>query len=196
MDSNLVRVTPTSTVTEAIPVRLMVGTSGSSFNALRSIGSDLGVYVDDMNADAVNNSGMSSAALQTAFTSTFVSTNFTTHAKQDTLIAQGAGSSTYLHQALTNTSVSAIGGTSAVVKRVVVSNPTGTGAYFRMYDNLGAAVLGTDTPKIVIWIAAGATNSVELDATFANGVSLACTGAAGDSANDAGGPVISHVIYQ
>jgi len=62
---NLVRVTPTSNVTEAIPVRLMVGTSGSSFNALRSIGSDLGVYVDDMNPDAVNNSGMSKASLQT-----------------------------------------------------------------------------------------------------------------------------------
>ena len=62
---NLVRVTPTTNVTEAIPVRLMVGTSGSAFNALRSIGSDLGVYVDDMNVDAVNNSGMAKASLQT-----------------------------------------------------------------------------------------------------------------------------------
>jgi hypothetical protein len=62
---NLVRVTPTTNVTEAIPVRLMVGTAGSAFNALRSIGSDLGVYVDDMNVDAVNNSGMAKASLQT-----------------------------------------------------------------------------------------------------------------------------------
>ena len=124
------------------------------------------------------------------------SASASTSAKQDTLIAQGAGSNTYLHQALTNTAVSAIGGTSAVVKRVIVSNPTGTAAYFRMYDNLGAAVLGTDTPDIVIWIAAGVTNSVELDATFANGVSLACTASAGDSAVDAGGPVIAHVIHQ
>jgi hypothetical protein len=63
--ANLVRVTPTTNVTEAIPVRLMVGTAGSAFNALRSIGSDLGVYVDDMNVDAVNNSGMAKATLQT-----------------------------------------------------------------------------------------------------------------------------------
>ena len=63
---NLARVTPTTNVTQAIPVRLMVGTSGSAFNPLRSIGSDLGVYVDDMNVDAVNNSGMAKASLQTA----------------------------------------------------------------------------------------------------------------------------------
>ena len=63
---NLVRVSPTdNNVQQAIPVRLMVGTSGSAFNALRSIGSDLGVYVDDMNPDAVNNSGMAKASLQT-----------------------------------------------------------------------------------------------------------------------------------
>jgi hypothetical protein len=64
--ANLVRVAPTdNNVQQAIPVRLMVGSSGSAFNALRSIGSDLGVYVDDMNVDAVNNSGMAKASLQT-----------------------------------------------------------------------------------------------------------------------------------
>ena len=61
---NLVRVTPTTNVTEAIPVRLMVGTSGSAFNPLRSIGSDLGVYIDDMNPDVAVNSGLSTKALQ------------------------------------------------------------------------------------------------------------------------------------
>ena len=65
--ANLVRVSPTdNNVQQAIPVRLMVGTSGSAFNALRSIGSDLGVYVDDMNPDAVTNSGMAKSTLQTA----------------------------------------------------------------------------------------------------------------------------------
>jgi hypothetical protein len=64
--ANLVRVAPTdNNVQQAIPVRLMVGSSGSAFNALRSIGSDLGVYVDDMNPDSVNNSGMAKASLQT-----------------------------------------------------------------------------------------------------------------------------------
>ena len=77
---NLVRVTPTTNVTEAIPVRLMVGTSGSAFNALRSVGGDLGVYVDDMNADAVNNSGMAKASLQTDGNNTLttISTTLTT----------------------------------------------------------------------------------------------------------------------
>ena len=63
---NLVRVAPTdNNVQQAIPVRLMVGTSGSAFNALRSVNGDLSIYVDDMNADAVNNSGMAKASLQT-----------------------------------------------------------------------------------------------------------------------------------
>jgi hypothetical protein len=65
LNDNLTRVNPTSTVSEAIPVRLMVGTAGANFNALRSIGNDLAVYIDDMNVDAVNNSGISKASLQT-----------------------------------------------------------------------------------------------------------------------------------
>ena len=64
--ANLVRVSPTdNNVQQAIPVRLMVGTSGSAFNGLRSVNGDLSIYVDDMNADAVNNSGMAKASLQT-----------------------------------------------------------------------------------------------------------------------------------
>jgi hypothetical protein len=64
--ANLVRVAPTdNNVQQAIPVRLMVGTSGSAFNGLRSVNGDLSVFVDDMNADAVNNSGMAKATLQT-----------------------------------------------------------------------------------------------------------------------------------
>ena len=62
---NLVRVSPTdNNIQQAIPVRLMVGTSGSAFNALRSIGSDLAVYIDDMGADVAVNSGLSTKALQ------------------------------------------------------------------------------------------------------------------------------------
>jgi len=65
MNDSLTRVNPTSIVSEAIPVRLMVGIAGQNFNPLRSIGSDLAVYIDDMNQDAVNNSGISKASLQT-----------------------------------------------------------------------------------------------------------------------------------
>jgi len=65
LNDSLTRVTPTSTVSEAIPVRLMVGIAGQNFNPLRSIGNDLAVYLDDMNPDAVNNSGISKASLQT-----------------------------------------------------------------------------------------------------------------------------------
>jgi hypothetical protein len=53
-----------NSVGECLPVRLMVGSSGSSFNALRAIGQDLATYVDDMNPDAVVNSGIASKALQ------------------------------------------------------------------------------------------------------------------------------------
>lgn len=63
--ANLVRVAPTdNNVTEAIPVRLMVGTSGSAFNALRSNGSDLSVFIDDINPDVATNSGLSTKAEQ------------------------------------------------------------------------------------------------------------------------------------
>jgi hypothetical protein len=64
--ANLVRVAPTdNNVQQAIPVRLMVGTSGSAFNGLRSVNGDLSVFLDDANPDAVNNSGMAKASLQT-----------------------------------------------------------------------------------------------------------------------------------
>lgn len=65
ISNNLTRVVPTdNSVGECLPVRLMVGSSGSSFNALRAIGQDLATYVDDMNPDAVVNSGIASKALQ------------------------------------------------------------------------------------------------------------------------------------
>ena len=65
ISNNLTRVVPSdNAVGECLPVRLMVGSSGSSFNALRAIGQDLATYVDDMNPDAVVNSGIASKALQ------------------------------------------------------------------------------------------------------------------------------------
>ena len=65
ISNNLTRVVPTdNAVGECLPVRLMVGSSGSAFNALRAIGQDLATYVDDMNPDAVVNSGIASKALQ------------------------------------------------------------------------------------------------------------------------------------
>jgi len=65
LNDSLTRVTPTTIVSEAIPVRLMVGIAGENFNPLRSIGSDLAVYIDDMNPDAITNSGIAKASLQT-----------------------------------------------------------------------------------------------------------------------------------
>ena len=65
ISNNLTRVVPTdNSVGECLPVRLMVGSSGSSFNALRAIGQDLAVYIDDMNSDVALNSGLSTKLLQ------------------------------------------------------------------------------------------------------------------------------------
>lgn len=65
ISNNLTRVAPTdNSVGECLPVRLMVGHSGSTFNALRAIGQDLAVYIDDMNSDVALNSGLSTKLLQ------------------------------------------------------------------------------------------------------------------------------------
>ncbi len=65
ISNNLTRVAPTdNAVGECLPVRLMVGSSGSTFNALRAIGQDLAVYIDDMNSDVALNSGLSTKLLQ------------------------------------------------------------------------------------------------------------------------------------
>ena len=65
IETNLTRVVPTdNAVGECLPVRLMVGSSGSAFNALRAIGQDLAVYIDDMNSDVAVNSGLSTKVLQ------------------------------------------------------------------------------------------------------------------------------------
>lgn len=65
IETNLTRVVPTdNAVGEALPVRLMVGHSGSAFNALRAIGQDLAVHVTDMEIDVSLNSGLSTKVLQ------------------------------------------------------------------------------------------------------------------------------------
>jgi hypothetical protein len=124
-----------------------------------------------------------------------LSTGASSESKQDAHIAQGAPTSIYQHQALSNTAVSAVGAT-AVVKRVLISNATGTGAFMRMYDNASAAALGTDTPDICLYIPAQSVQSLEINTTFANGISLAATASPGDAATDAGGPLIVQVLYQ
>jgi hypothetical protein len=50
---------------KAIPVQIMVGDSGSQHSALRGVGGDLSVYIDDMNSDVAVNSGLSTATKQT-----------------------------------------------------------------------------------------------------------------------------------
>jgi len=56
---------PAGNRTKAIPVQLMVGPSGSQHSALRGVGGDLSVYIDDMNSDVAVNSGLSTSANQT-----------------------------------------------------------------------------------------------------------------------------------
>jgi hypothetical protein len=50
---------------KAIPVQIMVGDSGTQHSALRGVGGDLSVYIDDMNSDVAVNSGLSTATKQT-----------------------------------------------------------------------------------------------------------------------------------
>ena len=59
--------------TECLPVQLCVGTTGGSYNTLRSIGQDLGVYIDDMNPDVATNSGLSTKAVQDSQQTTLTS---------------------------------------------------------------------------------------------------------------------------
>ena len=56
---------PAGNRAKAIPVQIMVGDAGSQHSALRGVGGDLSVYVDDMNLDVAVNSGLSTAAKQT-----------------------------------------------------------------------------------------------------------------------------------
>ena len=50
---------------KAIPVQIMVGDSGSQHSALRGVGGDLSVYIDDMNSDVAVNSGLATSSNQT-----------------------------------------------------------------------------------------------------------------------------------
>ena len=56
---------PAGNRAKAIPVQLMVGNAGTQHSALRGVGGDLSVYIDDMNSDVAVNSGLSTAAKQT-----------------------------------------------------------------------------------------------------------------------------------
>ena len=64
--SNTEKFPPSYSRTEAIPVQLVCGSVGSTYNALRSNGQDLVVYIDDMNIDVSLNSGLSTAIRQDA----------------------------------------------------------------------------------------------------------------------------------
>ena len=64
--SNTEKFAPSYSRTEALPVQLVCGSVGSSYNALRSNGQDLIVYIDDMNVDVSLNSGLSTAIRQDA----------------------------------------------------------------------------------------------------------------------------------
>ena len=56
---------PAGNRAKAIPVQLMVGNAGTQHSALRGVGGDLSVYIDDMNSDVAVNSGLSTASNQT-----------------------------------------------------------------------------------------------------------------------------------
>jgi len=81
--------TPALNRPKAIPVQIMVGDAGGSYDALRANGQDLLVMVDDMNPDVAVNSGLATKAeQQTANTSlNNIDTKVATSAKQDTMIS-------------------------------------------------------------------------------------------------------------
>jgi hypothetical protein len=62
--TNTSRLAPQLSRTEAIPVQIMVGSSGANYDALRANGQDLMVMIDDMNPDVAVNSGLSTATKQ------------------------------------------------------------------------------------------------------------------------------------
>ena len=65
--------TPALNRTKAIPVQIMVGDSGSNYDALRASGQDLMVMVDDMNPDVAVNSGLARSDKQDALNASLAS---------------------------------------------------------------------------------------------------------------------------
>jgi len=64
--NNTEKFAPSYSRTEALPVQLVCGSVGATYNSLRAIGQDLGVYIDDMNPDVAVSSGLSTSAKQGA----------------------------------------------------------------------------------------------------------------------------------
>ncbi len=112
--------TPVLNRTEAIPVQIMVGSSGSQYDALRANGQDLMVMIDDMNPDVSVNSGLSTSARQDTSNTSLASIDgkvvlpsaLTASGNLKVSVEEGAitGYATSANQTTANTSLATISG--------------------------------------------------------------------------------------
>ena len=106
--NNTEKFAPSYSRTEALPVQLVCGSVGSTYNSLRAIGQDLGVYIDDMNPDVAVSSGLSTAALQTTANGLLATIDADTGSIDSKIVSCNTGAVVVASGAITETNSGAI----------------------------------------------------------------------------------------
>jgi hypothetical protein len=91
-----------------------------------------------------------------------------------------AAASNYTLNSAASTNAVSVKATAGNIYLVVLSNPTATPAYFKLYNKATAPTVGTDVPVITLLSPANSTNIYDfavLGVRFTLGVAIACTGA-------------------
>jgi len=100
--------TPAGNRPKAIPVQIMVGNAGSQHSALRGVGGDLSVYIDDMNADVAVNSGLSTATNQATANASLATIAGDTTSLDGKIVACNTGAVVVSSGSITETNSAAI----------------------------------------------------------------------------------------
>jgi hypothetical protein len=110
--------------TEAIPVQLVVGSTGSNYDALRANGQDLMVMIDDMNPDVATNSGLARSDKQDTLNASLASVG-TDQIRVDIVSGGGGGDATAANQVTGNASLATIAGDTTSLDGKVTACNTG-----------------------------------------------------------------------
>jgi hypothetical protein len=110
-------------------------------------------------------------------------------------MAQSANSATHTHRivsAAASTNATSAKATNGTLKRVIGYNAAASARYLKFYNSTGAPTVGTDTPRMTIYLPASTGFALDFDDYFSQGIAYALT--TGSADNDTGALTAGDVL--
>lgn len=86
-----------------------------------------------------------------------------------------------LLSAAATTNATSVKTSAGTLKRISLYNAKAAPVYLKIYDKATAPTVGTDTPRLTIYLPASAAFQLQMDDYFNAGIAYALTGAAADA---------------